>query len=346
MPALLPEHQIMLAFFITLLIFIVFLLESETESENSFGQQIQSIYHQFRSQAIGDRPAVDVFSDIYGTVFFKHETGMREDLFDYIFDRMDDRLSTPRDIYFENSEAENNARKKQPCKLSNANRLICFFRQMRKGKLVWCAAYDHGWNICSVSMDFFHCLLHFVDEFYDDFVTEMTDNQKRDMLGMFDGYPLCYQTLDGSQFLTTKSTRLPEGVRRREMYCWKHRWPEGKNVQAVISHYGHATQVKIGPGAANDAAMSADMCLDDDDDSTLVDDGYPNRRQFILPDESDEHKAGRTVVERYFSRLKMLWGMVGGVYTRGKRWHDLVLRAAFILTNMVVMWEGPLNTFN
>ncbi len=87
------------------------------------------------------------------------------------------------------------------------------------------------------------------------------------------------------------------------------------------------------------------MCNNDGPASTLVDDGYAARDTFILPDGSDEHKAGRTIVERYFSKVKMLWRMVGGVYTRGKRWHDLVLRAAFILTNMVVMFEGPLNTF-
>ena len=36
--------------------------------------------------------------------------------------------------------------------------------------------------------------------------------------------------------------------------------------------------------------------------------------------------------------------MVGGVYWRGKRWHNLVIRAAVILTNMVVIFERPINT--
>ena len=44
----------------------------------------------------------------------------------------------------------------------------------------------------------------------------------------------------------SKSKKLPEGMRRRELYCWKHRWPQGKNVQAVVSHFGHCTELLIG----------------------------------------------------------------------------------------------------
>eukprot|EP01084_Bolivina_argentea_P252036 422951_1 len=343
MPAWSATQQMLLAFYLTLLVFIVISSATEFEDEAAI-ENIQRFINHVQSQAIGYRPAVNIFDDIYNTVFFKHELGINENLWNFIFPRMNERLSKPRNIFFEYDDATNDARRRRSCKLSNENRFVCFLRQMRKGKLVWGTAYDHGWNITSVSMDFFHCLFHFVDEFYDEWVCEMTDAQKQSMMGRFEGYPLCYQVLDGSQFLTTKSVALPEGVRRREVYCWKHKWPEGKNVQTVVSHYGHATQVKIGPGAMNDAAMSEDMCVNDSANSTLVDDGYSqDRDEFIMPDESDEHKAGRTIVERYFSRVKMLWQMVGGVYTRGKRWHDLVLRAAFILTNMVVMFEGPLN---
>ena len=92
-----------------------------------------------------------------------------------------------------------------------------------------------------------------------------------------------------------------------------------------------------------DSTMSEQMCLDDQMWSTLVDGGYPGSRpQFIKSDGTVEHATGRTTVERYFSRVKVLWRMVGGVYTRGKRWHNMVIRAAFILTNMVVIYEGSI----
>ena len=92
-----------------------------------------------------------------------------------------------------------------------------------------------------------------------------------------------------------------------------------------------------------DSAMSERMCLDDAMYSTLVDGGYPaSRLEFIKSDGSTQHASGRTTVERYFSRVKMLWGMVGSVYWRGKRWHNMVIRASFILTNMVVIYEGSI----
>ena len=74
----------------------------------------------------------------------------------------------------------------------------------------------------------------------------MSNDQKNGLKGRVMEYPHSYQSLDGTQMLTTKSKKLPDGMRRREVYCWKHRWPQGKNVQAVVSHFGHATEVLIG----------------------------------------------------------------------------------------------------
>eukprot|EP01084_Bolivina_argentea_P191600 329110_1 len=339
------QQQMLCAFIVALIVYLIISFDYYDESDNLVHETDAN--NSQESQSIGNLPAVNVYSSIFNTVFFKHYTGIHEDLYVYIKHRMDKRISSARNVSFKYTQYFNQMfGRSRKCKLDNDNRLVCFLHQFRTGELVWNAAFHHGWNITSISLDFFHILFHFVDEFYDDWVTEMSDEEKTQMIGMFDGYPLCYQTLDGSQFLTTKSSKLPGGVRRREYYCWKHRWPEGKNVQAKVSHYGHATEVMIGPGAANDSVMSEGMCLNDGQASTLVDDGYPQRAEFILPDGSEDHKAGRALVERYFSRLKMLWRMVGGVYTRGKRWHDLCLRAAFILTNMVVMFEGPLNTFD
>ena len=129
------------------------------------------------------------------------------------------------------------------------------------------------------------------------------------------------------------------------MYCWKKRHSEGRNVQAVVSQFGHCTELFIGPGAMNDSAMSSVMCVGDGIGSTLVDDGYPSSRsEFILPDGSEEHSAARSVVERYFGRVKVLWRMVGGVWTKyNKDYFDFVIRAAFILTNMKLLESDGLN---
>ena len=86
------------------------------------------------------------------------------------------------------------------------------------------------------------------------------------------------------------------------------------------------------------------MCQGDGVASTLVDDGYPAARpEFVMPDGTQGHAQGRAVVERFFGRVNLKWRMVSGVYVRGKRWHTLVLQAAFILTNMDLFFAGGLN---
>ena len=297
-----------------------------------------------RSQSIGGMPAKDKYTEIYGTAFFKHWTGLSERLYDMIERRLHDRLYEARNIHFEFDPVTNAARKRRACKISNRNRILNFLHQMRTGEIIWNAAFEHGWNIYRASVDFFHVLYHFVDEFYDEWVCPMSTAEKNDMKGNWPLYPTAYQAMDGVQFETTKSTVLPDGYRRRDVYCWKHRWPQGKNVQAVVSQFGHATEVMVGPGAASDSAMSTYMCIGDDPASTLVDGTYPAARpEFIVSDGSSDHADSRSVVERYFSKQKLLWRMVGRRYVKGKRWFDMVLRASFILTNMVIFDEGSLN---
>ena len=95
----------------------------------------------------------------------------------------------------------------------------------------------------------------------------------------------------------------------------------------------------------NDASASVYICNGDRPRSTLVDNGYPGSRlEFIRCDGSEAHKAARTVVERYFGRLKSLWKAVGRKWERGAKWHSLVIRAAFILTNMVITYSAGLNS--
>ena len=130
---------------------------------------------------------------IHNTVFFKHYTGINEDLFDYIYNRLNERLYEARNIYFKYGCEFNKTRNRRACKINNRNRIINFLHQMRTCDIIWNIAFEYGWDITSASVDFFHVLFHFVDEFYDEWVHQMTDQQKNDMKGMFIGYPEAFQ---------------------------------------------------------------------------------------------------------------------------------------------------------
>eukprot|EP01083_Nonionella_stella_P081523 224616_1 len=119
-----------------------------------------------QSQAIGHREAHDMYGELTNTIFFKHYTGIYDDLFRYIHNRIKNRLFEARNIQFEYEPDANRLRQRRRCKLTQANRLMNFLHQMKSGQIIWDAAREHGWNIASASNDFFHCLLHFVDEFY------------------------------------------------------------------------------------------------------------------------------------------------------------------------------------
>ena len=95
-----------------------------------------------------------------------------------------------------------------------------------------------------------------------------------------------------------------------------------------------------------DAAASRMCCRNDAPQSILVDDTYPDeeeRIEFIKPHGREEHRRARSVVERYFGQLKRKWKLVGRKFSRDARWHSLAIRAAFILTNMVIVRNGGLN---
>ena len=93
-----------------------------------------------------------------------------------------------------------------------------------------------------------------------------------------------------------------------------------------------------------DATASQFICLNDRVRSTLVDSGYPaDRVEFWRCDGTPEHAAERSVVERYFGRLKLTWKMVGSKYCRSARFHSYCIRAAFILTNMQIYYAAGLN---
>ena len=239
MPVTSLQIQFIIAVIVALFAWIYF--EADDDEQRVFADD-----QSFRSQAIGVVPARDVYSEIYGTVYFKHYTGITEELFDYICGHLEEEIYEARNYNLNLDLLFNKSRNRRSCKISNKNRIINWLHQMRTGQIIWDAAREHGWNIYSASQDFLHVLYHFVKIFDGDWIREMNDEQKNGLKGRVREYPNSYQSLDGTQMLSTKSKKLPDGMRRREVYCWKHRWPQGKNVQAVVSHFGHATEVMIG----------------------------------------------------------------------------------------------------
>ena len=204
------------------------------------------VQQQLQWDSIADIPAKDVYNDIYNTVWFKHHTGVCEGLFDIIYDGIGFDITEARNIYFEYSARDNYYRRRRPCKISTHNRIIHFLHTMRTGNIVWDAAHENNWNIASCSMDFFHVLIHFVNTFEDTWIRQMTDEEKDNGCHWPAPYDTCYQAADGVHFHRRKSKRLPDGLRRRELYLYKHKYPEGQNVQAVVNHFGVATQVVTG----------------------------------------------------------------------------------------------------
>lgn len=306
--------------------------------------KIDNIKPPSQNPSVSRLPPKDRHAEIYNTMWFKPYCGVHEPLYDYICDGMSFDITEARNVRFEYTAEDNYFRRRRPCKISNKNRIISFLHNMRTGKILSDAALDHNWNKASVSDDFFHVLQKFVARFYDEWIRHMTDDEKDDCR-IWPEYPNAYGTLDGSHFARSKSVKLPDGVRRRELYGYKHNLPEVQNVQAVVSSFGVCTELAVGiPGGTNDAAASIFVCHNDRPQSILVDSGYPSSRpQFIRNDGTETHAGYRTVIERYFGRLKTLWKIVGQRYDRGKRWHSMVIQAAFILTNMVITFEGGLN---
>ena len=223
---------------IALLLYLQFFLFKDDEAAFKVRQRL--------SQAIGNIPVIDVHASIYGTVFWKHYSGVNEQTFDYIDNRLNERIYEARNNDGQYTPAQNAQRRRRPCKVTNTNRILNFLRQMRTGQIIWDSAREYKWNIMSASVDFYHVLLHFVDEFDSEWIRKLTDQEKRDAQGLWPVYPTAYQALDGSHFHRRRSKHLPEGTRRREWYGYKHKYPEVQNVQAVVTKQGIATEVVTG----------------------------------------------------------------------------------------------------
>ena len=280
----------------------------------------------------------DIKLDLYGTAFFEPYVNLPKPLYDAIwadFECSEHPISEARNIYFEYDEQENKTRRRRKCKISDENRFIEWLHQMNEQPRVWTSAAVNGWNHSSFSRDFIHVTLQFVRTFSDEWVAPMEDDQKRDCMGIWSDFPQSYQAMDGSMSRRRKTKNLPPGVLRKDYYDYKLKMPEAIDVQAVCNPFGICTELLTGgPGSMGDSNLSHFVCNGDWNNSTLVDGTYANRPQFVKPDGSIEHKQARVCVEWLFGRNKLDWAMTGCIFRRASRWHNLVIRAAFTLSNM------------
>ena len=99
--------------------------------------------------------------------------------------------------------------------MSIKNRICAWLYQMRNDSNVWTAAERFGSNITSISDDFTHISLLFLEEFESTWIRDLTDEEKQSMESMcnLDGM---LHALDGSQFVRRRSTYLPNGFCRKD----------------------------------------------------------------------------------------------------------------------------------
>ena len=50
----------------------------------------------------------------------------------------------------------------------------------------------------------------------------------------------------------------------------------------------------------------------------------------------------RSIIEHYFSRLKITWGLLGNTFNLNKNSVDIIVRTACILTNVIIKYMHPL----
>ena len=293
---------------------------------------------------VGPTKPISVYDEYKGTNYFKRMLGVSERVFDYIHNGLKQRILEPRNVRYKYTDAQNQARRHRQCKATTQNRVAAFLYSMKNGSRVWATADRFGSNVTTISDDFRHVASHFVKQFDAEWIREMNEDEKKEAANLFEVDGALY-ALDGKQFLRRRSTKLPDGVRRKDMYCHKHKMPEGDNTQAKVNGAGIACEVLTGvPGGMNDITASRYMCHNDAPRSVLVDGGYPDREQFILPD-GDEHRRDRVIVENYFAALSNTWSMVGETYRRKNSMHATVIRGSFILTNMNVVDSGGLRKY-
>eukprot|EP01083_Nonionella_stella_P078345 214364_1 len=292
---------------------------------------------------IGNVPASDLYSTLSGSAYFGHYANCNERMFNHIYEHLEERITRPRDIHFERTDAENMQRRRRRCKVSHRNRLLQFLHDIGEQPKLWTSAYHNGWNPSSLSRDFKHILVHFVLQFNDDWIKPLTPTQRRDAM-VYENYPTAYCSWDGSMYRRRMTYILPENMERADWYDHKRKYPESINAQAVATKSNVVTHLLTGvPGRMHDSNTARYLGIDNWPQSTLVDSGYGVDPRFIGPDGSLEHKQQRAHIEWLFGENKMDWAMVGGVYRRSSSFHSLAIRASFILSNMKKVF-GPNHT--
>ncbi len=109
MPRRATQQQMLYAYLIVIIIFLILSLDNENELDVGTDNWMLNI----PSQAIGNIPAINVHYSIYNSVFFKHYTGVHENLYDYLFNRLNQRLYEARNVTFKFDEIFNKTRKKK-----------------------------------------------------------------------------------------------------------------------------------------------------------------------------------------------------------------------------------------
>lgn len=292
---------------------------------------------------IGQLPPKDIYNEIAGTVFFKRLAGIDEPIFDYIVEQLRAPLRKAKNIDFKYTDAENDARVHRTCKLSLENRLLAFLFRMKDKTTLWHNAFRFGWNVASLSKDFRWIAITFDKTLEPTWIRELNQQEKQASRGLIDGFDNAVYIVDGKHFVRRRSSEISDGTKRTEWYSYKHKNPEGQNVQAKICAFGIACEVITdAPAAMNDASLSGRVCQNDNIQETLADKGYPvTNNKFILPN-GDDQASQRVEVENFFAYLSNTWKLVGTVYNGKKELHSIVIRCAFILTNMQICYNGGL----
>ena len=89
-----PTRAVVLRAAIAVIIFAVWIFILNQDED------LSALPFENPNQAIGPRAGTDIYSEIAGTVFFKHRTGVSERVFDWIYERIGLALYESRNVRF------------------------------------------------------------------------------------------------------------------------------------------------------------------------------------------------------------------------------------------------------
>jgi len=82
-------------------------------------------------QPLGKLEPQDIIQRLFKTSFFRPIVGVTEEIFEYLHNKLEIYILSPRNVYFDYDDEENISRKFRECKLSTRNRLGCFLMQLK-----------------------------------------------------------------------------------------------------------------------------------------------------------------------------------------------------------------------